>query len=135
MRNGRIKSRKYSGKNGELLFGRPVDIDADPAAGWTPERVRSLQHRVKQHLGWSLGRMAKEMGVDRSHVKNMETGKRPITPRTALALENVENILSFTLKDEDSVQARTAHYLVVALVRHKPYLSRKDKRLLKRVFG
>ena len=139
MRTGRIKYAKYSGKNGERLFGRPVDIDADPAAGWTPERVKSLQRRAKRHLGWSLPRLADELGMSESHVRNMgrsnaKTG-RPITPRAALALQEVENKLAYILQDADSVPARTAHYLVVALVRHKTYLSRKDKRILKRVFG
>lgn len=118
-----------------MLFGRVVDLTDDPAVGWTPERVRSLQHRVKQHLAWSAARMAKEMGMSRAHLKNMETGKRPITPRTASALMQVENHLSYYLADESELPARTAHYLTVALVRHKASLSRKDKLILKRVFG
>lgn len=46
-----------------------------------PEELRS----IRKGLGWTLARMAEEIGMSETYVGQMERGLKPIEKRTALA--------------------------------------------------
>ena len=47
----------------------------------TPEELRA----IRKGLGWTLERMAAEIGMSETYVGQMERGQKPIERRTALA--------------------------------------------------
>lgn len=91
------------------------------------ERVRAFRRLLKIARGWSLPRMAEELGISPGYLKMIERGERKVTPRVAKALAELERDEAYCFREQDELDAATRDWLITALERHAGELTLKDR--------
>lgn len=96
---------------------------------------RDLRHRIKENRDddYPAEHFAADLGISPSLLQFIETDQRSITPPVAAAYRRVARSFAFWMKDVEQVNAQTGTWLVDALIRHYPWLSKRDRNRLKKL--